>query len=177
MGVHAEALPGGAADGRRSMLVDRQLRVRQHLLFLRRHDVVLLVASLAAASSAAPTVAVVPNLGAARPSPVITTDAPVRRITAGNRIERITARGADVEIVLATDEFFDLRASNLVLSIGGARSVRSSHPDGNLRKVHFLVPRDEFDALSARDAISVRHGKGAGQVWEFGALDRAPLDR
>ena len=45
MGVHTEALPGGAADGRRSMLVDRQLRVQRHLLFVRRHDVVLLVAA------------------------------------------------------------------------------------------------------------------------------------
>jgi cellulose binding protein with CBM2 domain len=134
--------------------------------------------SLAAAPGAAPAGAVASSLGTARPqNPMIWAAAPLRRVTAGNRIERITARGADVEIVLATDEFFDLRASNLVLSIGGARSVRSSHPDGDLRKVHFLVPRAEFDALSARDAISVRHATGAGQVWEFGALDKAPLDR
>jgi len=133
--------------------------------------------SLAAASGAVPAVALAPTLGTARPNLVTTADAPLRRVTAGNRIERITARGNDVEIVLVTEEFFDLRASNLVLSIGGARSVRSSHPDGNLRKVHFLVPRDEFDGLSARDPISVRHATGAGQVWEFGALDSAPRDR
>jgi hypothetical protein len=139
--------------------------------------------SAASSSGAVPAGAVAPNLGAVapnlgvvRPNPVMPAEVPVHRITAGNRIERITVRGADVEIVLATDAFFDLRASNLFLSIGGARSVRASHPDGNLRKVHFLVPRDEFDRLSARDPISVRHATGAGQVWEFGALGTAPVN-
>ena len=49
MGLRAEALPGVAADRRRGMLVDRQLRIREHLLFVRRHDVVMLVADRRAA--------------------------------------------------------------------------------------------------------------------------------
>jgi hypothetical protein len=134
--------------------------------------------SFLAAAAAAGAPAVAPNLGAVRPTLVTTASPPPRRIIAGNRVERVTARGADVEIVLATGEFFDLRASNLVLAIGGARSTRSWHPDGNLRKVHFLVPRDEFDRLGAGAPISVRHATGATQVWEFGALDRgAGLER
>ena len=99
------------------------------------------------------------------------------RIVAGNVIESVKSRGADVEITLSTERYFDLRGSALRLSAGNEFSTRAEHPNGDLHKVKFLVPREAFDRLVVRAPLSVDYGAGSAVVWEFGELNKGLLDR
>ncbi|WP_437666024.1 cellulose binding domain-containing protein [Sorangium sp. So ce1182] len=117
------------------------------------------------ASSAAPPSAIPRAAGTTLPAP--------RRITAGNAIESVKSSGPDaVEITLTTAEFFDLRAANLVLTVGGERSSQARHPNGDLHTVQFLLPRAAFDRLAAQEPVRVDYGAGSSVVWDFGHLDK-----
>jgi hypothetical protein len=120
------------------------------------------------ASSAAPRSALAQAAGAAALEP--------RRITAGNAIQSVRSSGPDaVEITLTSDEFFDLRARSLVLTVGAERSIRSRHPNGDLHTVQFLLPRAAFDRLAAQEPVRVDYGEGSSVVWDFGRLDKTSL--
>ncbi|KYF65254.1 hypothetical protein BE11_09155, partial [Sorangium cellulosum] len=100
------------------------------------------------------------------------------RITAGNAIQSVKRSGPDaVEITLTTADFFDLRATNLVLTVGGERSTRALHPNGDLHTVQFLLPRAAFDRLAAQEPVTVDYGAGSSVVWDFGHLDKTALAR
>jgi hypothetical protein len=127
-----------------------------------------------AAGGAAPTAATTAT-SAATSATAATADP--ARITAGNTIQSVKSVGAAIEIALESEHFFDLRARNLVLSVGAAQTTRARHPDGDLHRVRFLLARDTFDRLAQGAPISVQYGTGASTVWDFGALDKASLDR
>lgn len=100
-----------------------------------------------------------------------------RRITAGNAIQSVKSIGPDeVEITLTTGEFFDLRATNLVLAVGAERSTRAHHPNGDLYTVQFVLPRAALDRLAAQEPVTVDYGPGSPVVWDFGQLDMTALD-
>ncbi|WP_437938196.1 cellulose binding domain-containing protein [Sorangium sp. So ce341] len=120
------------------------------------------------ASSAAPRRSVARDAGAIAPEP--------RRITAGNAIKSVRRSGVDgVELTLTSAEFFDLRATNLVLTVGAERSIRARHPNGDLHTVQFLLPRAAFDRLAAREPVKVDYGQGSSVIWDFGHLDKTSL--
>ncbi|WP_437676908.1 cellulose binding domain-containing protein [Sorangium sp. So ce131] len=122
------------------------------------------------ASSAAPPSSI------ARPAD--TTLLEPRRITAGNVIKSVRSSGPDtVELTLTSDEFFDLRATNLVLTVGAERSAQSRHPNGDLHTVQFQLPRAAFDRLAVQESVRVDYGAGSSVVWDFGHLDKAALAR
>ncbi|KYF51704.1 hypothetical protein BE08_18705, partial [Sorangium cellulosum] len=99
-----------------------------------------------------------------------------RRITAGNAIQSVRSAGPDaVEITLTTAEFFDLRATNLELTVGGERSTQARHPNGDLHTVQFVLPRAAFDRLAAQEPVRVDYGPGSSVVWDFGHLDKKAL--
>ncbi|WP_437634071.1 cellulose binding domain-containing protein [Sorangium sp. So ce854] len=120
------------------------------------------------ASSAAPPSAIPRAAGATVITP--------RRITAGNAIQSVRSAGPDaVEITLTTAEFFDLRATNLELTVGGERSTQARHPNGDLHTVQFVLPRAAFDRLAAQEPVRVDYGPGSSVVWDFGHLDKKAL--
>lgn len=132
-------------------------------------------AALAASARLAPVAS-----SAAPPSPIAraaaTTVPEPRRITAGNAIKSVRSSGPDaVELTLTSAEFFDLRATNLVLTVGAERSTRARHPNGDLHTVHFLLPRAAFDRLAAREPVRIDYGPGSSVVWDFGHLDKTAL--
>lgn len=120
------------------------------------------------ASSAAPPSSILRAARATVPAP--------RRITAGNAIQSVRSAGPDaVEITLTTAEFFDLRATNLELTVGGERSTQARHPNGDLYTVQFVLPRAAFDRLAAQEPVRVDYGPGSSVVWDFGHLDKKAL--
>ncbi|WP_437725769.1 cellulose binding domain-containing protein [Sorangium sp. So ce861] len=121
-----------------------------------------------AASIAAPPVSIARAAGAAAPEP--------RRITAGNAIKSVKRSGPDaVELTLTSAEFFDLRATSLVLTVGAERSIRARHPNGDLHTVQFVLPRAAFDRLAAQEPVRVDYGPGSSVIWDFGRLDKTAL--
>lgn len=99
-----------------------------------------------------------------------------RRIVAGNAIQSVRSSGADaVEITLTSAEFFDLRATSLVLTVGAERSIAARHPNGDLHTVQFLLPRAAFDHLGAQEPVRVDYGPGSSVAWDFGQLDKTAL--
>ncbi|WP_437856086.1 cellulose binding domain-containing protein [Sorangium sp. So ce363] len=120
------------------------------------------------ASSAAPPSARARAAGATLPEQ--------RRITAGNAIQSVRRSGSDaVELTLTSAEFFDLRATNLVLTVGAERSTAARHPNGDLHTVQFLLPRAAFDRLGAQEPVRVDYGPGSSVAWDFGHLDKTAL--
>ncbi|AUX29269.1 hypothetical protein SOCE836_013570 [Sorangium cellulosum] len=121
-----------------------------------------------AASSAAPPMSIARSAGATAPEP--------RRITAGNAIKSMKISGPDaVELTLTSAEFFDLRATGLVLTVGAERSIRARHPNGDLHTVQFVLPRAAFDRIAAQEPVTVDYGPGSSVVWDFGRLDKKAL--
>jgi hypothetical protein len=102
---------------------------------------------------------------------------PPERVTVGNKIESVTSRGSAIDITLTSARFFDLRASNLVLSVGAEQSTQARYPDGDLYKIEFLLAREAFNRLAAREPITVHYGTSPSMVWDFGVLDKSLLDR
>ncbi|WP_437876276.1 cellulose binding domain-containing protein [Sorangium sp. So ce513] len=99
-----------------------------------------------------------------------------RRVTAGNAIQSVRSVGPDaVEITLTTAEYFDLRATNLELTVGGERSIEARHPNGDLHTVQFVLPRAAFDRLAAQEPVRADYGPGSAVVWDFGHLDKTAL--
>ncbi|AUX46608.1 uncharacterized protein SOCE26_081140 [Sorangium cellulosum] len=99
-----------------------------------------------------------------------------RRVTQGNVVQSVKRRGADaVEITLSSPVFFEPRALILVLTAGQERSIESEHPGGDLYTVRFVLSRDVWDRLGARERLTVSYGEGSPVEWDFGALDKAAL--
>ncbi|WP_437983363.1 cellulose binding domain-containing protein [Sorangium sp. So ce117] len=99
-----------------------------------------------------------------------------RRITAGNAIQSVRRSGSDaVELTLTSSEFFDLRATNLVLTVGAERITAARHPNGDLHTVQFTLPRAAFDRLAAQEPVTVDYGPGSSVAWDFGHLDKTAL--
>jgi hypothetical protein len=99
------------------------------------------------------------------------------RVDTGNAITSVVSRGAEVEITLTSSRFFDLRARELVLSIGAERSGPPRHPGGDLRTAQFLLPRSAFERLGAIEPIRVDYGASSPIVWDFGTFDKTRPDR
>jgi hypothetical protein len=102
-----------------------------------------------------------------------------QRVTAGNVVRSVRSVGSDtVEVTLGSTVSFLPKAQLLVLAIGGEETRKSSHPQGKLDGVRFLLDRDAWDRLADGEPITVRYGDdGTSTEWDFGPLDKATLDR
>jgi hypothetical protein len=99
--------------------------------------------------------------------------------TAGNAIESVKSVDSNtVAITLRSTRFFEPRAANLVLSLGAERGARVQPPvSGDLYTVTFLLSREAFNRLGAREPLRVHYGSHDDASWNFGLLDKSRLDR
>jgi hypothetical protein len=113
----------------------------------------------------------------APPSVAVAPPAP-RILSAGNHLASIKTSAADwVEIELTSPTPFPVRGELAVLEVGGVTTDLSAHPGGDLRRIVFRIPRTTFDRTASGDSMVMRYGQGQDVRWEFGALDKARLDR
>jgi hypothetical protein len=104
------------------------------------------------------------------------TTAPTQTIVSGNSVDSITTTpdGNSVEVALSSSTPFRVRDQLLALEVGGqVRSRFSRHPSGNVKKVVFRMPKTDFEALPANEAVRVRYGSGPGPAWDFGRMDKS----
>jgi hypothetical protein len=115
----------------------------------------------------------VPTSAAAAPAP--------RIISTGTRVAGLkTSSAADpgwVELELTSATPFPVRGELAVLQVGGVTTDLSAHPGGDLRRIVFRLSRSTFDRTASGDPLVVRYGRSNDLRWEFGALDKARLDR
>lgn len=115
----------------------------------------------------------VPISSAAAPAP--------RIISAGNRVAGLKTSSATdpgwVEIELTSVTPFPVRGELAVLQVGGVTTDLSAHPGGDLRRIVFRLSRSTFDRTASGDPLVMRYGQSNDLRWEFGALDKARLDR
>ena len=91
-----------------------------------------------------------------------------------------------MELELASGRTFQARDELLVLDLGSkAKTARSYHPGGDLRRVVFLLDPMTYAAAADGDLIAVQYGSrdkdrsktvenGPG-IWVFGPLDKSML--
>jgi hypothetical protein len=105
--------------------------------------------------------------------------AATRSVTTGNRVAslRTIESGNAVEVSLTTTTQFQVRGDLLELEIGKVRSPRSQHPEGDTKRVTFILSKAAFDSASNGDRLKVRYQHGVGNTWDFGALDKTQLDK
>jgi hypothetical protein len=101
-----------------------------------------------------------------------------RVITTGNRVLSLRlVEQSRVEIELASEQAFQVKNDPLVLSLGALQTLRSRHPDGDLRRIVFSLDLASFLGLAERAALRVRHASNDALTWEFGPLDKTRLQR
>jgi hypothetical protein len=98
------------------------------------------------------------------------------RSVEGNRLvglRAVDSRHVDVE--LSTAQAFQAQDDQLVLYIGGLRSPRSRHPDGDLTRVVFTIEARDFVAAPDGERLLVRYAANDTREWDFGVLDKSLL--
>jgi hypothetical protein len=102
----------------------------------------------------------------------------VQVVTTGNRVVsmRPTPDGAWVQIEVVTGGTkFSPRDARLELQMGGAKSLLSGSPNGDLSRVIFTMDRKAFDAVANGATMTARYVPTSDIEWSFGALDKSLL--
>jgi hypothetical protein len=108
-------------------------------------------------------------------------------ITDGNRIISIRrvnssatlrTQSSAVEIEVASNQPFPVRNELPVLRIGKREIVLSRYPsNGDLNRLIFTLPEEEFAQVSSSEDVSVQYGRGDSTLrWSFGRMDKSMLN-
>jgi hypothetical protein len=84
-----------------------------------------------------------------------------------------------VEIEVYSAQRFPVRNEIAVLRIGSQEFRLSSYPPGgDTRSLVFTLTLAEFARTNTGDPVTLYYGQaGAGQVWQFGRLDKGVIRR
>lgn len=108
-------------------------------------------------------------------------------ITDGNRIVSISrvssaatlrTQSSGIEIEVASNQPFPVRNELPVLRIGKREIMLSRYPDnGDLKRLIFTLPEEEFAQVSSGEEVSVQYGRGeSAQRWNFGRMNKSMLN-
>lgn len=102
----------------------------------------------------------------------------------------ITKSGHEIFIEFSTDQTFIIGDNRYILHVGPHHILRSTHPEGNISRIAFIVDEDEFNTL--QDGVEMmlvyglydrnkelhsESGKAQfdGQNWTAGKLNKSLL--
>lgn len=99
----------------------------------------------------------------------------IRRVSSGASL-RTQSSGVEVEV--ASNQPFPVRNELPVLRIGKREIALSRYPsNGDLKRLIFTLPEEEFAQVSSGEDVSVQYGRGESTLrWSFGRMDKSMLN-
>jgi hypothetical protein len=85
------------------------------------------------------------------------------------------AGAGGVKIDFNGDTIFPIRDQSPTLLIGGSPFYMSGHQSGDLHSIFFVIDSASFAALPDGAPVTIQYGKGGGESWDAGNLDKSML--